>query len=107
MNVIACTPVKGSPLPKVPGTRMVYCSNCKAEVWASPSTQKMLLDKDNQPYCFTPCAPIKLLELRVKTGERIEFAGTEGWEDEARPYLGEQGVVDVKAFLIALNEGSQ
>jgi hypothetical protein len=107
VNVIACTPVKGSPLPGVAGTRMVQCANCKADVWASPSTQKMLLDNENQPYCLMPCSAIKLLELRSQSGERIEFRGVDGWEDEGRPYLGEQGVTDVKAFLMDLNESSE
>jgi hypothetical protein len=107
VNVIACNPVKGSPLPSVIGSRTVPCANCKADVWASPATQKMLQDKENRPYCLTPCAPIKLLEMRVKTQEQVEFRGVEGWEDEARPLLGEQGVNEVKAFLDELNESTR
>jgi hypothetical protein len=107
-NIIACSRLNGLLLHQVAaGSKVIECANCRAQMWASPATQRMLTDPDNVAYCVEHCAPIKLLERRIATSEPLEFRGVDGWEDEALPFLGQQGVDEAKTFLMELNENSR
>lgn len=106
MRLIGASRVKGIPLSSVvPGSRMVACANCGSDLWVSPSSQALLAEDDVAVMCLFSCFRIKTMEMRSQPdGEAHQWGIAPGAEDELRDSLGEQGVIDVKAFLMGLNE---
>jgi hypothetical protein len=106
MRLIGASRVRGIPLSSVvAGSRVVPCANCKADLWVSPSSQALLAEDDVQAMCLFACFRIKTMEMRSSPdGEGMEWGVAPGAEAELQETLGDQGVVDVRAFLMGLNE---